>query len=156
MADTINQLLRRQTEALVKSVGVEAAATVTGRSKTTLGRYYAPHEEHAGRFIPVDAVARLEQVADYPYVTGALAEIAGLTISLDRNARPDPAETGQVNDDVVAMSQRFAMLMASYADAIADNIITPAEAQRMLAETQELQRVLIEMKLHLEAEISTG
>ncbi len=57
-----------------------------------------------------------------------------------------------MNADVVALSQRFAMLMAEYNQSIEDGIITINEAKRLLRETLELQRVLLEMKLHLEEE----
>ncbi|MFC3118013.1 phage regulatory CII family protein [Jhaorihella thermophila] len=150
MAD-IGAYLKKHTEALVKDVGIEAACRITGKSKATLGRYYSEHEEHADRFMPVDAVAQLEAAASYPHVTGALAELQGISISFDDNhRRPNAARDGGVNADVVALSQRFAMLMAEYQQAIEDGVITAAEAKRLLQETQALQQVLVEMKLHLE------
>ncbi|MGB3406664.1 MAG: hypothetical protein WBA67_04155 [Jannaschia sp.] len=153
MTRDISSYLKRHTEALVKDVGVEAACAATGKSKATIGRYYSPHEEHSDRFMPVDAVARLEATARYPHVTAALAELKGLTVTFDRNTSgsADPDE-GHVNEDIAVISQRFAMLMSAYATAIADHVISPAEAQRMLAETLELQKVLVDMKLHLETE----
>ncbi|MEO0358488.1 MAG: hypothetical protein AAF386_09375, partial [Pseudomonadota bacterium] len=60
--------------------------------------------------------------------------------------------SGGVNSDVVALSQRFAMLMAEYNISIEDGIITVNEAKRLLRETLALQQVLVEMKLHLEDE----
>ncbi|MEM9797487.1 MAG: hypothetical protein AAF919_13425 [Pseudomonadota bacterium] len=144
--------LKHHTEALVKDVGVEAACSTTGKSKATLGRYYSLHDEHSERFIPVDTVAALERAASYPHVTAALAELAGLSVSFDRNARGEAAADGHVNDDIAILSERFAMLMRAYANAIADSIITPNEAKEMLGETLELQKVLVDMKLHLEAQ----
>lgn len=41
MTDKIASYLRKHTEALVKEVGVEAAARTSGKSKATLGRYYS-------------------------------------------------------------------------------------------------------------------
>ncbi len=150
MAD-IGAYLKKHTEALVKDVGIEAACQITGKSKATLGRYYSEHAEHADRFMPVDAVAQLEAAASYPHVTGALAELQGISISFDDNhRRPNAARDGGVNADVIALSQRFAMLMAEYQQAIEDGVITAAEAKRLLQETQALQQVLVEMKLHLE------
>jgi hypothetical protein len=46
------------------------------------------------------------------------------------------------------------MLMAEYQQSIADGRITVNEAKRLLRETTQLQQVLIEMKLHLEEEVS--
>ena len=150
MAD-IGAYLKKHTEALVKDVGIEAACEITGKSKATLGRYYSDNAEHEDRFMPVDAVARLENAATYPHVTSALADLKNITLSYsDRNT--ETPRTGGVNSDVIALSQRFAMLMTEYQAAIEDGIITVNEAKRLLKETSLLQQVLIEMKLHLEEE----
>ena len=144
--------LKSHTEALVKDVGVEAACAATGKSKATIGRYYSRHAEHSDRFMPIDSVALLERAASHPHVTNALAELQGLATSRVGNAPMDPQ--GNVNEDIAQLSRRFASLMESYAQAIADNVITPAEARSMLAETLELQKVLVEMKSHLETNSS--
>lgn len=146
--------LKKHTEALVKDVGIEAACTLTGKSKATLGRYYADHDEHADRFMPIDAVAALEEAASYPHVTAALAEVNGLALDFD-DARRNSEKKGGVNSDVIALSQRFAVLMGEYHIAIDDGVISVAEAKRLLRETTQLQQVLIAMKLHLEEETST-
>ena len=135
----------------MKDVGIEAACELTGRSKATLGRYYSDMPEHADRFMPIDAVAALETAARFPHVTTALAELQGITLSYDK-ARRNSESSGGVNADVVALSQRFAMLMSEYSQSIEDGIITINEAKRLLRETTALQQVLLEMKLHLEEE----
>lgn len=150
MAD-INSYLKKHTEALVKDVGIEAACEITGKSKATLGRYYSDNEEHADRFMPVDAVARLEQASGYPHVTSALAELQSITLSYD-DRKPNTVGSGGVLSDVIALSQRFAMLMTEYQQSMEDGIITVAEAKRLLKETLALQQVLLDMKLHLEEE----
>lgn len=147
---SVDGYLKKHTEALVKDVGIEAACKLTGKSKATLGRYYSLDSEHSDRFIPVDAVAALEAAASYPHVTGALAELRGVTISEDRNRRN--SDSGGINADVISLSQRFAMLMAEYNQSIEDGVISINEAKRLLRETLELQKVLVEMKLHLEDE----
>ncbi len=145
----MGRYLKKHTESLVKDVGIEQACTLTGKSKATLGRYYSDHDEHADRFMPVDAVALLEQAASYPFVTGALAELGGSSLQLD-DRRPNEERPGGVNSDVIALSQRFAMLMAEYQQSMEDGKITVNEAKRLLKETGMLQQVLIDMKLHLE------
>jgi hypothetical protein len=147
---TINGYLKKHTEALVKDVGIEAACQLTGKSKATLGRYYSEDSEHEDRFMPIDAVALLEQASSYPHVTAALAELTGVTLSQDRRLAND--RKGGVNRDVITLSQRFAMLMGEYHHAISDGVISVNEAKRLLRETLELQRVLLDMKLHLEEE----
>lgn len=152
MAST-DSYLKKHTEALVKSVGIEAACKASGKSKATLGRYYSDSEEHSDRFMPIDTVAAIEAAADYPHVTSALVELRGATLSMDSRRRNDTREGG-VNSDVIALSQRFAQLMAEYNQSIQDGVITINEAKRLLRETVALQHVLVDMKLHLEEEAS--
>lgn len=147
----IGSYLKKHTEALVKDVGVEPACELTGKSKATLGRYYSDNPEHADRFMPVDAVARLEEAASYPHVTSALAELKGISLSYD-DRNPNKERKGGVNADVIALSQRFAMLMSEYQQSIEDGVISVNESKRLLKETVLLQQVLIDMKLHLEEE----
>ena len=92
----------------------------------------------------------LEEAARYPHVTSALSELKGITLSYDGDKRNTPV--GGVNTDVIALSQRFAMLMAEYQQSIEDGIITANEAKRLLRETLAIQHVLLDMKLHLEDE----
>ncbi len=145
----IGNYLKKHTEALVKDVGIESACQLTGKSKATLGRYYSDSEEHADRFMPVDAVARLEAASSYPHVTSALAELHGDTLNKNNSHKNS---VGGINSDVISLSQRFAMLMGEYQISIEDGIITNNEAKRLLRETVELQKVLIDMKLRLEDE----
>ena len=53
---------------------------------------------------------------------------------------------------MIALSQRFAILMSEYYQSIEDGIITINEAKRLLRETVALQQVLADMKMHLEEE----
>ena len=144
--------LKRHTELLVKAVGIEEACRITGKSKATLGRYYSDATEHADRFMPIDTVAQLEEAAGFPHVTESLAELWGATLSHDPAKRNRPEKN--MNEDVIALSQRFAMLMAEYQQAIEDNTISVNEAKRMLREALALQQVLIDIKLKLEADAS--
>jgi hypothetical protein len=143
--------LKKHSEALVKDVGIEAAAALSGRSKASLGRYYSSDPEHADRHMPIDVVAALEAAAKFPHVTAALADLRGITLSAQDGAAA-PNKKGGVNQDVVRLSQRFAQLMAEYNISISDGRISANEAKRMLAETLAIQKVLIDMKLHLEDE----
>ncbi|KIN77644.1 hypothetical protein [Sulfitobacter mediterraneus] len=143
--------LKKHTEALVKEVGIEPACEVTGKSKATLGRYYSDNPEHADRFMPIDAVALLEEAAGYPHVTVALAELRGVALNFE-DRRANSERSGNVNSDVIALSQRFALLMAEYQQSIEDGQISVNEAKRLLKETTLLQQVLVDMKLNLEDE----
>lgn len=98
--------LKKHTELLVTDVGIEKACELTGKSKATLGRYYADHDEHADRFIPVDAVAALEQASSYPHVTSALAELNGISLSFEQR-RDNDSKKGGVNSDVSCTEPAF-------------------------------------------------
>lgn len=148
---SVASYLKKHTEALVKDVGIEAACELTGKSKATLGRYYSDNEEHDDRFMPIDVVAELESASRFPHVTAALADLRGITLSYDSEKR-NSTSTG-VNQDVVALAQRFGMLMAEYNQAIGDGKISVNEAKRLLRETLAIQQVLLEMKLNLEEEV---
>ena len=149
---SIASYLKKHTETLVKDVGIEAACEMTGKSKATLGRYYSDSDEHDDRFMPIDVVAQLEASSRFPHVTAALADLRGITLSYDGEKRN--ASTTGVNQDVVALAQRFGMLMAEYNQAIGDGKISINEAKRLLRETLAIQQVLLEMKLNLEEEAS--
>ena len=96
----VGSYLKKHTEALVKDVGIEPACELTGKSKATLGRYYSDSDEHADRFMPVDAVAALEAAASYPHVTSALAELRGITMSYDDTTGNS---AGGINSDVIML-----------------------------------------------------
>lgn len=147
---SVESYLKKHTEALVKAVGVEAACGITGRSKATIGRYYSDQDEHGDRFMPIDVVAQLEAASPFPHVTAALADLRGITLGYD-GERHNAGSSG-VNQDVVTLAQRFALLMSEYNQAIGDGKITVNEAKRMLRETLALQQVLLDMKLNLEEE----
>jgi hypothetical protein len=147
---SLSSYLKKHTESLVKEVGIEAACALTGRSKATLGRYYSESDEHDDRFMPIDVVAQLEEAAKFPHVTAALADLRGITMAYDSEKRNAPSST--VNNDVVALAQRFGMLMAEYNMAISDGKISINEAKRLLNETLAIQQVLLDMKLNLEEE----
>lgn len=151
--NSMQKYLKKHTEMLVKDVGIEAAGALIGKSKATIGRYYASNDEHSDRFMPIDAVAALEAASSFPHVSTALAELNGNQLSLGTSNRVEPA---QVNSDIVALARRFANLMEEYHISIEDGVITANEAKRMLTETLELQKVLVEMKLHLEDETTDG
>ena len=149
----MDNYLKKHTEALVKDVGIEAACALTGKSKATIGRYYSDLPEHADRFMPIDVVAALEAAASFPHVTSALADLRGITLSYD--AKRNEGHDGDVNSDVVMLSQRFAMLMGEYHTAIGDGVISINEAKRLLREAQALQSVLLDIKLNLETKANT-
>jgi len=143
------EYLKRHTEALIKDLGYARACEVAGKSKATLGRYASLAPENSDRYMPVNVVIELEQAASGPFVTKALAELQMLRLEYDKDR--EESSSG-LNSDVIYLSQRFATLMAEYNYSIGDGVISLNEAKRLLGETNELQKVLMDMKLHLQGE----
>ena len=141
------EYLKRHTEALIKDIGYAKACELSGKSKATLGRYASSHDENSDRFIPVNVLVELELEANIPFVTKALAELLGLKLESDAEREDSP---GGLNSDVIRLSQRFATLMAEYNHSIEDGVISLNETKRLLDETNALQQVLVDMKLHLQ------
>ena len=141
------EYLKRHTEALIKTIGYARACEVAGRSKATLGRYASLSDEDTDRYIPVNLAVELEAHAGTPFVTKAMAELQGHHIEFGEAGSDRP---GGLNSDVIALSERFANLMAEYNHSIADGVISLNEAKRLLEETNALQQVLVEMKMHLQ------
>jgi hypothetical protein len=144
---TRGEYLKRHTDALIKAMGYARACKVSGRSKATLGRYASLATEDADRFIPVNLVVELESEAETPLVTNAMAELLGLKLEAGEHGGERP---GGLNSDVITLSQRFATLMAEYNHSIADGVISLNETKRLLDETNALQQVLVEIKMHLQ------
>lgn len=119
---------------------------LTRRSRDTFGRYHSEHGEHDDRFMPIDVVAALESAARFPHVTAALADLRGITTSYDADRRN--ATSRGVNQDVVTLALRFALLMAEYNAGIGDGRISSNEAKRLLRETLATQQVLLDIKLN--------
>ncbi len=141
------EYLKRHTDALIKDIGFAKACETSGKSKATLGRYASLAPENSDRYIPVNVLLELERVATIPFVTKALAELQQLQLEYDKE-RTDP--TGQLNSDVIKLSQRFATLMGEYNHSMEDGVISLNETKRLLDETNALQQILMDMKLHLQ------
>jgi hypothetical protein len=74
-----------------------------------------------------------------------------LTWAHESRRTNSPRKEGMISD-VIALSQRFAMLISEYQQSIEDGIITVDKAKRLLNETTQLQQGLIDMKRYLEDE----
>ena len=85
-------------------------------------------------------------------ILGGKGHAISTTMSNNVPQPTDTERTGGVNSDVIALSQRFAMLMAEYQQSMEDGQISVNEAKRLLKETTLLQQVLVDMKLNLEDE----
>lgn len=145
--DGRGEYLKRHTDSLIKDIGYARACEISGKSKATLGRYASLMEENSDRYMPVNVLVELELAASMPFVTKALAELQGLKLEQGDGRGPGK---GGLNSDVILLSQRFATLMAEYNNSILDGVISLNETRRLLDETNALQQVLVDIKLHLQ------
>ena len=130
-----NQGERAKNEALATLMTVKGVVETDGGSHAAL------------RALGQDKALRAELQKN---AEAALAELKGIGLQFDE--RRNSERSGGVNSDVIALSQRFAMLMGEYQQSMEDGKITVNEAKRLLKETTMLQQVLIDMKLNLEDE----
>lgn len=143
--DQMDQALRKSTELLIKNVGLKRASEVSGKAVPTLSKYYSQNADDP--YAPINVIAKIEREANFPAVTNSMAEMCGLIVSY-KHDKPDVS--GNINTDVIKLSERFAKLMMEYQISIEDGIITLNEAKRLIKETTSIQQVLLEMKQHLE------
>lgn len=142
--------LRHATEILVKEIGLPSAANIAGKSTASLNRYYNSETGKSDTYMPIDVVAKLEAKSSFPYVTKCLADFHHITFQFN----PEMAgKNGAVSSDVIKLSERFAMLMMKYNEAMLDNKISVNEAKSLIREASEIQKVLLEIKLHVGAEV---
>lgn len=140
--------LKKHTRLLVQDVGVRGASRATGKSTATLGRYCSDASDNIERFMPIDAVVRLEIASSQPHVTRALAELKGLTIGLGKT--DTSVRALGVHFGIVDLSQRFATLMRAYNRATTGDEIRRDDAHQMICEAEHLHLILTEMKVFLE------
>ena len=95
----------------------------------------------AGMLLPALAKAKEERIRAQSKWVQAQSSVGMVTFG----------DTGG-NSIVRPLMESRSMLMAEYQQSIEDGVISVNEAKRLLRETTALQKVLIEMKLHLEEE----
>ncbi|MEO9515204.1 MAG: hypothetical protein ABJH20_01555 [Rhizobiaceae bacterium] len=135
--------LKLHTELLVKDVGLAAATGVTGRSKATIGRYYSTDLEHAKRFMPIDAVAALEELSGRAHISTALSslkdEVPHKCNMLER------ASFSDVPTVLAKLSEQFAALAGDMLRGSVDPKI-PRTKKKQLDKIAAMQRTLTELK----------
>lgn len=130
---------------LIKTVGVERAADLLGRSRTQVYRYTDPAEPDA--HLGADQIRVLEGAAGDPIVTGYLAAEAGCAI-LDVGA---DAPDGNILHDVAAFADQSASLWATWAQSLADGTLDGPETGAMIAKADRVMRSLAQMRAELVA-----
>lgn len=133
-------------ELVAKVGGIEAAASLTRVGKSAIARYASLNPAEAECFAPVDIVRDLEAVAGEAIVTAALCTMADGTFV----ALPDAPAT---REDLLTLLARQAKEQSDTTAAIcaglADGKLDAADAEKILAELDQLIRVSAHMRAEL-------
>lgn len=103
------KLLKLRTERLINAIGSDAAMAALGKGQTTLRSYYSDDDQFAKRFIPIDAVAVLENRVDFPYLSDLLAEFNARNVR-QREKLPENTET-EIRNAMVRLGEQICILL---------------------------------------------
>lgn len=136
--------IKATTRDLVKACGgIERAADIALVGKSTVSRW-----QHAGEedIIPLPAVLALETECGRPYITRIMADLNGRGLT-DPEAEADVAGTLATHHN--GLMHKFAALSTDVASAMADGVVSPAEAEIVDRTASEMERSLAEMRRKL-------
>lgn len=130
--------IKTYTRQLIAAVGdLEAAASCCRVSKSVLGEY---QDRNNDRYMPVDVALALEQVAQKPILTAALAAAQGYTL-----ARADASPMADVRRSVAALSRHAGELVARHTEADEDGVLDQHERADLLRQAQQVSVALQEI-----------
>lgn len=130
--------------------GIEAAAATLGRGKSGVGRWVNRNESEC--FIPVDEIARLEQLTVRPVMTEMLCRLAGGLFVPHLNPG---ADEGTAERCVMTLAKELGEVSGAVSAAQEgglddDRRIDPAEARAVLAQLEDLERGAAQLRALME------
>ena len=137
--------LRRATELLVKSIGLEAAASLIVPEKSQVARYY---DRNSGQWIKLNDLRELEANAPAPLVTMTLCRLAGGVFVPNIDLA---ADEGTLAGMVMQLSKELGDVAGKVSMALADGVVTPGEAEGCLRELDDMARLQAQLRQMLEA-----
>lgn len=144
------RLKAAQRDLIKQCGGIERAADISSFGKSTVGRW---NNATDAELMPMTAVLLLEAECGTPLVTSVMADLNGRRLA-------DPDEFGQGVGNILsryAETVRHAgELMATGAQAFADNNVTPAEATQLDRVAADVERSLSEFRRLLAGARSEG
>lgn len=143
--------LKEAEDRLIKAVGVERAADLVNRGRTTIYRITDPseHDSH----LSADQIRLLEQASGDATVTAFLAAEAGCALMPLGDAGVD----GDVPRDFAAYADRSAGLIAAYAKDLADDgRIDGEEAGILIGKLDRVMAALADFRAELVAKAGDG
>jgi hypothetical protein len=139
--------LKAASAELIASVGgIEAAAATLSRGKSGVGRWMNRNEPDC--FIPVDEIARLEQLTVRPVMTEMLCRLAGGLFVPHLNPG---ADEGTAEWLAIRLAKELGEVSGAVAAALADDRrIDAAEARLVLVQLEDLERGAAQLRALME------
>lgn len=143
--------LKAATKRLVTSLGgIEAAAPIIGKSKSTVGRWTNKHDSD---FINLADLHELEDNAEAPVVTACLARLAGgVFIPLPMMPGSSDALPMQIMD----LLQQAGELSASIREGLGDGEFSGDDAEDALTQLHDVERCVAALRLALTTMVNLG
>ncbi|MBC9177813.1 phage regulatory CII family protein [Pseudoroseomonas ludipueritiae] len=150
-----NAALKSLTRVLIEQVGgIDAAVAVLnaggtrGVRRSQVSNYYNPH---CNQFLPVDLLARLEEVADEPVITTELARRAGQVMT-----RPAGIPSDCLLQDLAELQAEAGDVARAVADGMRDGHLCDEDLARLEREAMQLHGRACEALATLRALRSPG
>ncbi|MEY9196617.1 hypothetical protein ABIA16_001733 [Sinorhizobium fredii] len=129
-----------QRDLIERCGGIERAVTITGFSKSQVGRWNNPNDPD---LMPIGAVRALEQDCRQPLITAVMAEANGRRLSDPEADRQADVNVLTAHAEVMRLSGDLANAMAM---AISDGHFTPTEASAVDRAASSLEKAMSELR----------
>lgn len=146
------RLLTAKTRELIAAVGgIEAAAEICARGKSTVARW---QDFETGDSAPVECVMRMEMAAGVAIVSQALAEsLSSCAPARTHTHAPARAREGCA-EALAEMTMQAGTVGSQLVKALADGKVTATEAQMSSRFIGQLRRTIDEMETNLHGAVS--
>ncbi|WP_180901964.1 hypothetical protein [Martelella soudanensis] len=136
-AERLYCLKSAQRDLIALARGIQAAAEISGYSKSEVGRW---HNRSDPTLMPLAAVMRLEAETGQPIMTAALAALVGRELTLADEAAAGGAAIRSLFSARAALAEKEANFTRAYTGAWSDLSFTPAEINQCRDELSDLIR----------------
>ncbi|WP_037437129.1 phage regulatory CII family protein [Sinorhizobium fredii] len=129
-----------QRDLIERCGGIERAVTITGFSKSQVGRWNNPNDPD---LIPIGAARALEQDCRQPLITAVMAEANGRRLTDPEAERQADVNVLTAHAEVMRLSGELANAVAA---AISDGQFTPTEATAVDRVASSLERAMSDLR----------
>lgn len=147
--------LKTATNDLVHGFGhgaLKRCAAVLGLAKSSIERFYSRRDEDENIFLRADQIMRLEETADYPFVTAYLADVQGYQLVPLPNSEGQKDLLGHFRD----INAAHADVVKSFADTLAHRTDDVRQAKAMYPQVKSSIKEMCELYQALNDLINEG